>query len=71
LDELVKIGMSPVEAIHAATGRAARVLGLADEVGTVEAGKLADLLVVEGDATQDVGWLEKVRAVYQSGTRVV
>jgi imidazolonepropionase-like amidohydrolase len=70
LDELVKIGMSPVEAIHAATGRAARVLGIADQVGTIQAGKLADLVVVAGEVSRDIRCLQNVQTVLQSGTRV-
>jgi imidazolonepropionase-like amidohydrolase len=52
-----RVGLSPMEAIVCATGNNARVLGLEDELGTLEAGKLADLLVVDGDPLEDIGVL--------------
>ncbi|HSA92211.1 MAG TPA: amidohydrolase family protein [Terriglobales bacterium] len=64
---LVEIGMSPLEAIRAATTNAARLLGLTT-VGSVEAGKLADLTAVDGDPLADVSRLEKVRFVMKGGT---
>lgn len=71
LDELIIIGMSPIEAITAATGTAAQVLGLADQLGTIDEGKLADLAVIDGNLAQDIRRLENVEAVFQSGKRVV
>lgn len=50
---LVDAGLAPLEAIVAATSAAARACGFADEAGTIEAGKAADLLVVDGDALAD------------------
>ena len=49
LDCLVKAGMTPMQALQAATGWAAECLGWEDRLGTVDAGKLADLVVVDGD----------------------
>ena len=54
---MVACGFSPAEALRAATSVAAQALGLAEEIGTVEPGKAADLLVVAGDPLADVGLL--------------
>ncbi len=67
---LLKIGMSPMEAILSATKTAAEVLGLHDQIGTLERGKLADLVVVDGDPLEDITLLqkkEKIRAVMKEG----
>jgi imidazolonepropionase-like amidohydrolase len=73
-DELVmyvdKVGLSPMEAIVCATRNNAIVLGLQDEIGTLEAGKQADLIVVDGDPLADISVLrdrEKILAVYKGG----
>ena len=60
---------SPIETLRLATSTSASVLGLADR-GTLEPGKLADAVVVEGDPTSDLGALERVRYVFQSGALV-
>ncbi len=67
---LVDAGVSPIEAIRAATTRAAALLGWSDRVGSVAPGKLADLIAVDGDPLTDVTVLERVRFVVQGG-RVV
>ena len=54
LEFLVAQGLSPLEAIHAATGRAARALRREDRLGSIAAGKAADLLVVDGDPLADI-----------------
>ena len=51
---LVERGMSPMQAIQAATGWAAECVGLDQEIGTIEKGKLADLLVLDGDPLSDM-----------------
>jgi imidazolonepropionase-like amidohydrolase len=64
------LGMTTMEAIVAATSRAALMLGIEGEVGAMEAGKLADLIVVEGDPLRDIRVLqkkEKIRAVMKEG----
>ena len=67
---LVDCGMTPAQALHAATQSAAELLDLADDLGTVEPGKRADLVVVDGDALE-VGTLrDRIRAVYQDGRLV-
>lgn len=60
-------GMSPLEILRAATINAADLLGLQDQVGSVEAKKFADLIAVEGDPLKDVNELERVRFVMKGG----
>ena len=60
---LVEAGMTPDQAIVAATGDAARCLGIDSSLGTIEAGKTADLVLLEGDPLSDVSLLEEGRAV--------
>ncbi|MBA3577797.1 MAG: amidohydrolase family protein [Sphingomonas sp.] len=64
---LVKYGMPPVEALKAATVNAADLLGLANEVGTIEAGKSADIIAVDGDPLTDVKVLKDVDFVMARG----
>jgi imidazolonepropionase-like amidohydrolase len=65
-----QLGLTPVAAIQAATGHAAEALGIADQVGTIRPGRAADLLVVDGDPSADVGALGRARAVLQAGRLV-
>jgi imidazolonepropionase-like amidohydrolase len=70
LECLVEAGLTPMQAVHAATGGAAECLGWQHEVGTIEAGKLADLLAVDGDPLRDVTCLqrpERIKLVYKGG----
>jgi imidazolonepropionase-like amidohydrolase len=67
---MVRHGVSPLDGLRAATRNGADLLGLLDEIGTIEPGKAADLVLVEGDATADVALLtrqENLRAVIQAG----
>jgi hypothetical protein len=66
---LVEAGLTPAEAIRAATIDPARFLanGAAPEFGLVAEGKRADLLLVDGDPTRDVGDLSRIRAVIKDG----
>jgi imidazolonepropionase-like amidohydrolase len=59
LQYLVEAGLSPMQALQAGTGWAAACLGMEDEIGTLEAGKWADLLVVEGDPLEDISLLQR------------
>jgi len=59
LELLEELGFTAMEAIVASTRTAAEVLGLGAELGTIEGGKLADLLVVEGDPLKDIALLQK------------
>ncbi len=58
LEELTRQGLSPLEAVHAATGRAAEALGLQEHIGTLEAGKRADLLLIDGSPLEDIRILQ-------------
>lgn len=60
---LVEYGMTPLEAITAATKVSAQMLRLDHELGTVEAGRLADLVVVDGDPLADIRVLEDARRI--------
>ena len=64
---LVKFGMPPVEAIKAATVNAADLLGLSNEIGTIEPGKSADIIAVTGDPLTDVRVLKSVAFVMARG----
>jgi imidazolonepropionase-like amidohydrolase len=61
------IGLSPSEVIVAATGGAARAMRINDRLGTIETGKLADLIVVEGDLLDDLAVLRKLDLVVRNG----
>lgn len=67
---LVKLGMTPIQAIRAATLNASELLGWADKVGTIEAGKFADLIAVDGEPLKDVKTLESVQWVMKGGAVV-
>lgn len=64
---MVKLGLTPLAAIQAATINAADLLGWSDRLGTVEPGKYADLIAVEGDPLSDVRVLESVKFVMKGG----
>jgi imidazolonepropionase-like amidohydrolase len=63
----LRMGMSPIEAIRSATTVAADLLGLAGQIGIVEAGAWADLVAVSGDPLQDVSVLQKIDWVMKGG----
>ena len=67
---MVRYGMTPMQAIRAATLDAAELLGWKDKVGSVEPGKLADLIAVRGDPLSDIRSLEDVGFVMKGGTVV-
>lgn len=64
---MVDNGMEPMGAIVAATGAAADLLGIADDVGTLEAGKRADVIAVQGDPLDDIKAMERVVFVMKDG----
>ena len=66
----VKLGMTPAQAIQTATVNAADLLGWSDKVGSLEAGKWADLIAVDGDPLRDVTRLQQVRFVMKGGAVV-
>jgi imidazolonepropionase-like amidohydrolase len=70
---MVEAGMTPAQALMSATSIAAYALGLDHLIGTVESGKLADLVVVDGDPLEDIGVLvdrDQIHLVIQSGDPV-
>jgi imidazolonepropionase-like amidohydrolase len=64
---MVKLGLSPLQSIQAATTNAADLLGWSDKIGTLEPGKWADIIAVDGDPLQDVTTLERVKFVMKGG----
>lgn len=64
---MVKFGMTPAQAIRSATSVAAELLGTEKELGTIESGKLADIVAVPGDPLADVSLMEKVEFVMKGG----
>ncbi|MFN0110175.1 MAG: amidohydrolase family protein [Blastocatellia bacterium] len=64
---LVRMGMTPTQAIQTATVHASKLLGWEDRIGAIEAGKFADLIAVEGDPTKDVTELERIKFVMKGG----
>ncbi|AHJ96545.1 amidohydrolase family protein [Hymenobacter swuensis] len=64
---MVEAGMPPVEALRSATVRAAELLGQTSNLGTLEPGKLADVVAVQGDPTQDINAMQQVRFVMKQG----
>ena len=63
----VKLGMTPLQAIQTATVNAADLLGWSDRIGSLEAGKFADIIAVNGDPTKDVTLLENPVFVMKNG----
>jgi imidazolonepropionase-like amidohydrolase len=64
---MVEWGMTPMEAIQAATSVAARYLGWEDRVGAVEPGLFGDLIAVKGNPLEDISTLEHVDVVVKGG----
>ena len=64
---MVKLGLGPLQAIQAATVNDADLLGWSDKVGTIEPGKWADIIAVDGDPVKDVTTLEHVKFVMKGG----
>ena len=70
IDNLVRVGMTPFEALRSATAVNARILHLDDKLGTIEPGKLADFVALDGDPLRDTTALQRVRAVVKGGAIV-
>lgn len=64
---MVKYGMSPIEAIRSATTVASELLGMQTQLGSIDVGKLADIVAVPGDPLADVSVLQKVNFVMKGG----
>ena len=77
LDELgylVEMGLSPMEAIQAATLESAKLVQLGDRLGSLQAGKLADVVVFDGDPLADISGLrdrQRIKWVIKDGEAVV
>ena len=67
LELLVEAGFTPVEAIHIATANGAQYLGELDRIGTIAAGKQADLVVIKGDPSKKIEDIENVETVFKDG----
>lgn len=70
LQLLVQVGFTPAEALLSATRISAEAIGLNNEIGTIERGKVADLVAFGGDPTRDIGAVSQVVAVFQAGRRL-
>jgi imidazolonepropionase-like amidohydrolase len=64
---MVDLGLPPIEALKTATGNAADLFGIAQKVGTLEKGKLADVIAMPGDPTADITATERVSFVMKEG----
>jgi imidazolonepropionase-like amidohydrolase len=67
--DLIELGLSPMDAIQAATHNGAQALGMLDQLGTLEEGKLADVIVVAGNPLSEPDALKRVYAVVKGGVR--
>ena len=70
MEQFVLSGVSEMETLIAATRNPAEMLGLDDVLGTVEAGKLADLVVVDGNPLENISNIRRVRMVFKNGVEV-
>jgi imidazolonepropionase-like amidohydrolase len=64
---MVDLGMTPIDALRSATANGAELLGIAQKVGTLEKGKLADIVAMPGDPTADITATERVAFVMKEG----
>jgi imidazolonepropionase-like amidohydrolase len=71
LQSMVNVGMTPMQVIAAATRYAAQACGLQDRLGTLEAGKRADVIVVKGDPLKDIQAMKDVMIVIKGGEVIV
>ena len=64
---MVEAGMAPVEALNSAMSAGAELLGINDELGTIESGKLADIIAINGNPLQDIKQMENVSLIVKDG----
>ncbi len=64
---MVDLGMAPIDALKSATANDAELLGLSQKLGTLEKGKLADIIAMPGDPTADITATERVSFVMKEG----
>ena len=67
MSALVESGMTPIQVISAATKTNAEILGHFEELGTIEPGKLADIIVVDGNPLTNIDALKRVQLVVKDG----
>lgn len=67
---MVEIGLTPMQAIETATKNGAELLRMGDRLGQIKPGYTADILIVDGDPSQDIRALQNVRAVYFGGQQI-
>jgi len=70
LQQLVAAGLTPLQAIHAGTGAAARILGADKDLGTIEVGKWADLVFLDSDPSSDIRNTRRIWNVMHDGQLV-
>ena len=66
-----RVEMPTVDVLYGATGLAAEALGIEDNVGVLEAGKIADIAIVDGDPFADITAMQRVHTVVRNGAVVV
>ena len=64
---MVRYGMAPLEALRSATSTAAELMGWQDRIGTLEPGKLADIVAVDGNPVEDITAMKRVLFVMKDG----
>ena len=64
---MVEAGLKPADAIRSATINAARMIGRDGEQGTIDAGKVADLLILDGNPIEDIGAVRRIYRVVKGG----
>ena len=67
IELLVEAGFSPLEAIQIATQNGAQYLGRLDQIGTLEVGKMADMVLIQGDPSTDISHIRRVVTVFKDG----
>ncbi|MCH7803329.1 MAG: amidohydrolase family protein [Acidobacteria bacterium] len=70
MELMVKAGLTPMQAIQAATANGAKFLGLEDQYGTLEPGKIADLIILNADPLEDIRNTRNIDEVWMNGERV-
>ncbi|MFZ6775114.1 amidohydrolase family protein, partial [Undibacterium sp. SXout7W] len=63
----VQLGLTPIQAFRSATVNASQLLGWEDQVGSIDVGKFADMIAVDGNPLKDVTELERVKWVMKAG----